>query len=185
VTTLAVDQDQRVVGAEPAQGSRERQVGGVAAECLEVERRKTLRKDLGQILLADILERTAAQKLDRSGAVRSGTGGARTGYNNVACDVGAVTGVASAAWAATGRAIANAVVVNKIAFIRCSLILCFEPPRAQRSRSSMRTRSGMEVPPCKMAIHTEQRIDLGGSDPRLTKQGKCRAAPLQKCNSPK
>ena len=69
MAALAVDQHQRVIGAQPAQCGGQGEVGGIAAKALEVERWQALRQHLGQVLLAHGLQRLTAEELDRGGAV--------------------------------------------------------------------------------------------------------------------
>ncbi len=70
VPALAVDQHQRVIGVQAAQGRRQGEVGGVAAEPLGVERRQVLGQGLDQVGLGDLLQGGGAQHLDRRSAVR-------------------------------------------------------------------------------------------------------------------
>ncbi len=104
---LAVDQHQGVVGVQAAQCGGQGEVGGVAARGLGVEGRQVLGQSLDDVGLADVGESTAADNLDRRGAVlglhaglaRAGDdqlakGGASVGHGGVGC--GGVGGVGSA-----------------------------------------------------------------------------------------
>jgi len=84
VTPLAIDQHQRVVGAETAQSRRQRQVRRVAAERLRGEGRHELRQDLVEVGLSDMAQHLLVEDLDRGGALGGGdAGGARTGDDHV------------------------------------------------------------------------------------------------------
>jgi hypothetical protein len=84
VTTLAVDQHQRVIGVDAAQGRRQRQVGRVTTKALKVERGKRLGQNLRQVLLANALE-CLCRSTGWGGAVGGAHAGlARAGNDNFA-----------------------------------------------------------------------------------------------------
>ena len=72
VAAFAVDQDKRMVGAQAAKLRGKREVSGVAAKGLRVERRNILGKRLDHVRLTDIAQNIRADHLDRRRAVCSG-----------------------------------------------------------------------------------------------------------------
>ena len=84
VATLAVDQDQRVIGVQAAQRRRQGQRRGVRAVALGVERGQGLGQGLHQVRLADPLQGFGADHLDRRGAV----GGLHAGHAGAGDDDG-------------------------------------------------------------------------------------------------
>ena len=69
VAALAIDQHQRVVGVEPAQGGLDGQGRRIGAILLKVERRHALLQHVLQVGLAHMLDGLGAHHLDRLGAI--------------------------------------------------------------------------------------------------------------------
>ena len=77
MAALAVDQHQRLVGAEAAQGRRAKHIGAVGDRRLrEVERRHQLVEDLAGFGLAAVADGFRADDVDRDRAVGDGSVGA-------------------------------------------------------------------------------------------------------------
>jgi hypothetical protein len=126
VAALAVDQHQRVIGADPAQRHIEREIGGIAPERLCAKAGQALAQNLAQVALANVLDRAGTQDLDRRCAIgRARAGGASAGDDDVGRRGGwrraGISDRAGApcgtAWARPGSASTIADVTNNMVFM--------------------------------------------------------------------